>query len=117
MLFRSPALGGNDEGANPVEYVLAAYAGCLNVMSHVIAGEMNIDLKGVEIKLAGTLNPDKLFGKSDEERAGYKQIEVSIKPDTDAPEEVLQKWLEQVCDRCPVSDNIKNITPVNVKLA
>ena len=27
-------LGGTDAGPNPVEYVLAGYAGCLNVVGH-----------------------------------------------------------------------------------
>ncbi|MFO8001534.1 MAG: OsmC family peroxiredoxin, partial [Marinilabilia sp.] len=32
-------LGGTDQGPNPVEYILAAYAGCLNVMGHIVAKE------------------------------------------------------------------------------
>lgn len=108
-------LGGSNEGANPVEYVLAAFAGCLNVMAHVIANEMKFELRGVEIELSGDLNPARLFGQSFEERAGYKQIEVVIKPDTNADEKTLDKWLKAVEDRCPVSDNLKNMTPISVK--
>ena len=38
IIIDEPAnLGGTDHGANPVEYVLAALSGCLNVMCHVIA--------------------------------------------------------------------------------
>ena len=99
-------LGGTDSGANPVEYVLAAFAGCLNVMAHVIAKEMNFELRGVEIDLSGDLNPARLFGMSFEERAGYKQIQVRIKPDCDADAE----------SRCPVSDNLQHPTPVKIDL-
>ena len=60
-------LGGTDLGANPVEYVLAAFAGCLNVMAHVIAKELNFELRGVEIDLYGDLNPARLFGMSFDE--------------------------------------------------
>ncbi len=109
-------LGGTDSGPNPVEYVLAALAGCLNVMGHLIAKEMNFELRGLEIDLSGDLNPDRLFGKSDKERAGYKQIEVKIKPDCDADQATLNKWLEQVEARCPVSDNIQHTTPVQISL-
>lgn len=109
-------LGGKDEGPNPVEYLLAAYAGCLNVVSHMIANEMKFELRGVKIKMVGNLNPAKLFGQSDEERSGYKSIKVTIDPDTDADKDTLEKWLEAVCERCPVSDNIKNVTPVNFVL-
>ncbi|MGQ1908668.1 OsmC family protein [Marinifilum sp. RC60d5] len=109
-------LGGTNEGANPVEFLLAAYCGCINVMAHVIANEMNIELRSLKIKMAGELNPERLFGTSFEERAGYKGIKVTIEPDCDASNEELAKWLEAIEDRCPVSDNIKNLTPVELKL-
>lgn len=109
-------LGGTDSGANPVEYLLAAFAGCLNVMAHVIAKEMQFELRGVEIDLSGDLNPDKLFGISDKDRAGYKEVNVRIKPDTDADTATLERWIEAIESRCPVSDNIQNITPVKIGL-
>jgi uncharacterized OsmC-like protein len=117
MIIDEPAdLGGTNDGANPVEYVLAALSGCLNVMCHVVAQEMNFKLRGVEIQLAGKLNPDKLFGKETSDRAGYKEITVEINPDADADRATLEKWLETVESRCPVSDNLNNPTPVHIKL-
>ncbi|NTU95887.1 MAG: OsmC family protein [Bacteroidales bacterium] len=109
-------LGGTDTGANPVEYVLAAFAGCINVMAHVIAQEMNFELRGVKIDISGDLNPARLFGLSYEDRAGYKQIEVRIKPDCDADAETLKKWKEAIENRCPVSDNLQNPTPVKIEV-
>lgn len=105
-------LGGTDEGANPVEFVLAGYAGCLNVMAHICAQELDIDLKGVKIEIEGNINPARLFGKSFEERAGYKEIKAIIKPDCEADEETMKKWFAAVNDRCPVGDNLKNTTDV-----
>jgi uncharacterized OsmC-like protein len=117
MIIDEPAdLGGTNDGANPVEYLLAALSGCLNVMCHVVARELNINLRGLEIELAGRLNPDKLFGKETSDRAGYKEIDVVINPDTDADRATLEKWLEVVESRCPVSDNLNNPTPVHIKL-
>ncbi|MBZ0243091.1 MAG: OsmC family protein [Bacteroidales bacterium] len=109
-------MGGSNTAANPVEYVLAAFAGCLNVMGHLIAGEMGFELRGLEIDIAGDLNPAKLFGKSDEDRAGYKNIVVMMKPDCNADEATLEKWMHTVEQRCPVSDNIQNTTPVQVMM-
>ncbi len=109
-------LGGTDTGANPVEYVLAAFAGCLNVMAHVVAKEMNFDLRGVEMDLSGDLNPARLFGLSYYDRAGYKQIAVRIKPDCDADTQTLAKWAEAIENRCPVSDNLQNPTPVKIEV-
>lgn len=110
-------LGGTNAGANPVEFLLAAYAGCLNVMAHVVAAELKAELRSVEIDIVGNLNPARLFGQSFEERAGYKEIKVTIKPDWDADEDTTQKWISAILDRCPVGDNLKNTTEivVNVK--
>ena len=117
IIVDEPAdLGGTDSGANPVEYMLAALAGCLNVMGHVIAGEMGFPLRGLKIEISGNLNPDRLFGKSFDERAGYKSVTAKVIPDCDADKETLDKWLETIWDRCPVSDNIQNVTPVKIEL-
>lgn len=106
------SLGGTNQGANPVEFLLAAYAGCLNVMAHVCATELGIKMKDIKIDIVGTLNPDRLFGKSFEERAGYKEIKVSLHPNCDASPEQMDKWLKAVLDRCPVGDNLKNGTKI-----
>ncbi len=107
-------LGGSNKAPNPVEYVLASFAGCLNVMGHLVAKEMGFELRGLKIDIEGSLNPEKLFGKSDKDRAGYKEIIVRLKPDCDAGKEILEKWVHEVEARCPVSDNIQNLTPVKV---
>ena len=109
-------LGGTDHGANPVEYLLAAYAGCLNVMAHICAKELGFELKGIKIDIVGSLNPARLFGQSFEERAGYKEIIASLIPDCNTDAETLSKWKDAVLDRCPVGDNLKNATKVEVKI-
>ncbi len=109
-------LGGTNQGANPVEFVLAAYAGCLNVMAHVCAKELGINIKGIQIEIVGTLNPARLFGQSFDERAGYKEIKVILKPDFDANEATKKKWLEAILDRCPVGDNLKNKTEITAEI-
>lgn len=110
-------LGGTNDGPNPVEYVLAALSGCLNVVGHIVAKEMGFTIRNLEMTLEGTLNPARFIGQSMEERAGYKNIKVSMNVDTDADNDTLQKWIEIIESRCPVSDNITNSTPVEIALA
>ncbi len=117
IIIDEPAeLGGTNGGANPVEYLLAAFCGCVNVMAHVIAKELNFELHGLSINMCGNLNPNRLFGTSFDERAGYKEVEVFIEPDCEASPEVLEQWLKAIEDRCPISDNLANQTPVGLKL-
>jgi len=108
--------GGTNEGPTPVDYVLAALAGCLNVVGHVVAKELDMNLNGVKIDLEGDLNPAKLMGMSDAERAGYQSIRVTLRPDTDADAATKEKWRLAVESRCPVSDNLSHETPVSVQL-
>ena len=109
-----PTLGGTDHGANPVEYLLASYAGCLNVMGHLIANELGFKLNKFEIEINGDLNPDRLFGKSYTERAGFKKIQVTLKPYAEAGPELLKKWITEIENRCPINDNLISITPIDI---
>lgn len=111
-----PTLGGADHGPNPVEYLLASYAGCLNVMGHLIAQELGFSIDKLEIEVSGNLNPARLFGTSFTERAGFKQIEIKLKPQTNADRNLLEKWLEEVENRCPVNDNLSQPTPIAITL-
>lgn len=109
-------LGGKDEAANPVEYLLGALAGCLNVLGHVVASEMKFELKGLKMDIVGDLNPACLFGMSFDERAGYKSIEVTLKPEADVDADTLKAWTEAIESRCPLCDNLKHATPINLKI-
>ena len=107
-------LGGTDEDANPVEYILAGFAGCANVVGHVVAKELGFTIKNLRIEVSGELNPERFLGSSYKERAGFKSINLNLIPDTDAPIETLTKWLQIVEERCPVKDNLQNKTPVRI---
>ncbi|MGB9957517.1 OsmC family protein [Haloferax prahovense] len=106
------SLGGANAGPNPVEYVLGALAGCLNVTAHVVAREMDLDVRDLEISIEGDLNPAKFMGKRDDGRAGYEEIRVVVTADVDADEATIDAWLTAVESRCPVSDNLTNATPL-----
>ena len=116
VIDEPPTLGGTDHGANPVEYLLASYAGCLNVMGHLIAGELGFKLDKLEIEANGDLNPDRLFGKSFTERAGFKKIQITLKPYAEVTPELLKRWVQAVKNRCPVNDNLQDITPIEIEV-
>ncbi|KMQ51707.1 hypothetical protein CHISP_1464 [Chitinispirillum alkaliphilum] len=110
-------LGGTNEAANPVEYLLGALAGCINVVGHLVAKEQNITLTNLKTEISGNLNPNKLFGKASEDRSGFKTINVKLIPETDATAEELTRWHEEIEKRCPINDNILNATPVKVSVS
>ncbi len=110
------SLGGSDIAANPVEYLLAGYAGCLNVVVNLIAKELNIVIESLRIHVEGDINPDRLLGISNKERAGFLGLQVTIDIQSEAPKSLIQVLLEKVKDRCPVNDNISNPTPIKYQV-
>jgi uncharacterized OsmC-like protein len=116
LIVDEPAgLGGTDHGPNPVEYLLAGYAGCLNVVAHLVAKEQNLEIRKLAIEVDGDINPARLFGQSNDDRAGFKIIRVNIAIDADADQPVIDKWLKEVENRCPINDNLSNPTPIEIK--
>ena len=77
-------LGGADEAANPVEYILACLAGCINVVGHLVAKELGFVISKLNIDISGEINPDKLLGISNHERAGFQSIQINLNPETEA---------------------------------
>ena len=116
VIDEPPVLGGDDQGANPVEFLLASYAGCLNVVAHLTARELGIKVEKLSIAICGNINPAKLLGQSDEERAGFKQIDVEFSPITDATPELTAQWITVIKQRCPVNDNLSSPTPLSFSL-
>lgn len=111
------SLGGKNAAPSPLDFILAAHAACLNYMTHFIANEMGIEVKGTEITLGGSLDPAKFAGTDRNVRAGYQSIDAEIRVRSSASPEQLAALLAEVRARCPVSDNISNATPVNLSMS
>ena len=62
------------------------------------------------------MNPMRFMGKNFSERAGYKNINVVIDIKSNEKREKLEELIKRVEERCPISDNIRNPTPVNISL-
>lgn len=111
-----PSLGGGDTGPNPVEYVLGALLGCLNVVVHLVAKEHGVTLTSFKATARGDLDPTKFLGKNMDVRAGYSGIEVTLEVEGDADQAKLDEIVKIAETRCPVSDNLANVTPVEIKI-
>ena len=109
-------LGGTNTGPNPVEYVIGAYGGCLNVVGHMVAKEMGITLDSLGIHIEGDIDPSGFMGKNPDVRAGYKEVRVKLSVQSSASREQLEEWMNTMNKRCPVGDNLKNPTPVTYSL-
>jgi len=105
------AAGGKDKGPTPLEYIFFALAGCIATIGKIMARQRGIDLKGIDVKVEGSLDTDVLLGKSKDGRAGFRDVKVIAKIDADMTKEEKVKFLEEIDERCPISDNIIHATP------
>lgn len=107
-----PVLLGQDEGANPVEFVLHALAACLTTSLVYHAAARGIRIESVESKLEGDLDLQGFLGLSDEVRRGYKEIRVNFTIKSDASAEQLK----ELTKFSPVHDIVSNPVPVSISI-
>lgn len=112
-----PQGGGDDEGPTPVETMLAAQAGCLNVVGNKVASDLNADISIRNIEIEGALDIRKVNGLAEEPRAGVQDIDVSIQIETDEDEQTIREWAELTEERCPVTDNLVEETSCEVDIS
>lgn len=105
-----PVLLGEDQGANPVEYVLHALAACITTSTVYHAAAQGIEIEAVESSLDGDLDLHGFLGLDPEVRKGYQGIRVNLRVKSDASPETLK----QLSTMSPVLDIIRNPVPVTV---
>lgn len=108
-----PILAGQDRGANPVEYLLRALAGCMMTTMVYHAAIRGIRLDALEMDLEGDLDLRGFLGLSNEVRKGYETIRVAFRVKTDEPN--LER-LKALCKLSPVFDVTTNGTNVAVTI-
>ena len=107
---------GLDGGANPVEYVLAALAGCMTTSLVYHAAAQGIEIEEVESEYEGDLDLRGFLGVKEDVRNGYERLRVTFRVKADAPEEKLRELVELAQRRSPVFDIITNPVPIEVQL-
>ncbi|MCJ7479069.1 MAG: OsmC family protein [Candidatus Nanohaloarchaeota archaeon QJJ-7] len=106
--------GGHDRAPNPLEYMFTGLAGCLNVAIHKVAGERDVGVESVEIDVEGDIDLEGFEDPESEKRSGFQDISIYVEMDTEADEETEEEILEEAEGRCPVNDNLKHGTDIQV---
>ncbi len=105
-------LGGTDQGPNPVEYVLGAFAACQEIVIKAYATVLGVEVSSVRVEVEGDLDLHGFLNLSDE-RAGFTGVRYQTTIKTNETDTEKLKQLEQLSTtRCPVLDIIKNPVPL-----
>jgi len=92
---------GTDEGASPLEHLVAALCGCTNVISSRIADEMGIILQNSEIEAIADLDGAVLSG--DPYTTVFPTVRLNVTTRTNASESQIEDLKQQLSARCPVA--------------
>lgn len=108
-----PEAGGGDNSApTPLEYNLLALAACVITIGQIVAKQQRIQLRTLNVNVEADIDADVFMGKGQDNRVGFRGIKVITEIDADMSLAEKKAFLEIVDQRCPVSDNLKALTPV-----
>lgn len=110
-----PILLGNNEGANPVEFILHGLAGCMTTTMMLHAAANGISVDSVESCLEGDLDVQGFLGLDDSVRNGYQKIKVVFNIKGDLTEE-QKNHLISFAYKSPVFDIVTNKVPVTLSI-
>jgi uncharacterized OsmC-like protein len=112
-----PILLGDNEGANPVEFLLHALAGCVTTTLVLHAAARGIRIDEITTELEGDLDVRGLIALDDSVSAGYEQIRMKMQIKADCSDEALDELLAFVHKHSPVCQTVCRPVPVKLERA
>ena len=100
-------LGGQNEGPNPLEYLVASLNGCKGVMIPLIAKELDFQFSELSFDTTGVIDLRGLMGQPDIS-THFQSLTFSVNIKTDESAERLQALQDAVSARCPVYNLLRD---------
>lgn len=110
-----PVLLGHNEGANPVEFLLHALAGCVTTTTVLHAAARGITIRSIATELAGEIDLQGLLALDPTTPAGYRRITMKMDIQADCSDAELDALLEFAQGHSPVCNTICRPVPVVVE--
>jgi uncharacterized OsmC-like protein len=107
-----PVLLGENEGANPVEFLLHALAGCVTTTTVLHATARGIRLHRISTRLSGDIDVQGLLGFDDTIPPGYREIRIDMEIEADASDEEIEDLIRYAEGHSPVCNTVCRPVPV-----
>ena len=107
-----PVLLGANEGANPVEFLLHAMAGCITTTIVVHAAARGIEIETLSTRIVGDLDVQGFLGLDDSVSPAYEKVTIQIDVKAACSEEELDDLLAFAQSHSPVCDTVMRPVPV-----
>lgn len=110
-----PVLLGHNEGANPVEFLLHALAGCVTTTTVLHAAARGIRIESIATELEGDIDLQGLLALDDAVPAGYRAIRMKMDIRADCSDAELDDLLAFAQQHSPVCNTVCRPVPVTVE--
>lgn len=110
-----PVLLGNNEGANPVEYLLHALAGCVTTTTVLYAAARGIKIEKISTEIDGQMDLQGMLDLDSSVPVGYRQIRIRMSIKADCGDEELDELLAFTSAHSPVCNTVCKPVPVTVE--
>jgi len=110
-----PILLGNNEGANPVEFLLHALAGCVTTTTVLHATARGIQIRKLSTELVGNIDVKGLLALNDNAQVGYESIRIKLEIEADCSDEEIDELLSFAKDHSPVCNTVCKPVPVTLE--
>lgn len=107
---------GENNGANPVEFILHAIAGCITTTFVYYAAVHGVKINESESTYEGDLDLRGVLGLPGRTQVGYEQIRVTFKVKSDAPKKKLEELIDLAQKRSPAANSVMNPVPASINL-
>jgi uncharacterized OsmC-like protein len=112
-----PVLLGDNEGANPVEFLLHALAGCVTTTFVLHATARGITIEELSTELEGDLDVQGLLGLDDSVSPGYERIHIRMNVKADCSDAQLDDLLAYTQRHSLVCNTVCRPVPVMIERA
>jgi uncharacterized OsmC-like protein len=110
-----PVLLGANEGANPVEFLLHALAGCVTTTFILHAAARGIRIQSIRTELVGDMDLQGLLNLDPNVPVGYEQIRIRMDIQADCDGAELDRLLAFTREHSPVCQSVCRPVPITVE--
>jgi uncharacterized OsmC-like protein len=110
-----PVLLGHNEGANPVEFLLHALAGCVTTTLVLHAMARGIEITSLSTELKGQLDVRGLLGLDESVSAGYESIRIAMHVEANCTDRELDDLIAFAQAHSPVCNTVCRPVPVVIE--
>ena len=109
-------LGGTDKAIDPMELLLAAVGGCLQIGWVTHANKRGVEFRSLRIETKGDYDLSGYLGIDPKVPPGFLNISYSVEVDTDADPDILEEIRAAAENGSPVTQNVLKGTPIRAEI-